>query len=70
MLSVIFKFKDAEGRTVNVTVDDLNPIMEPVDIIDAGNAIAAIADYQPYGASLVALAGVTVLEKISTELEV
>jgi hypothetical protein len=70
MVSVIFKFRDAEGRAVNVTVDGANPLMDPEDLIDAANAIAAVTEFQPLGAPLATLLSATVAEVILTELEV
>jgi hypothetical protein len=63
-------FRDAGGRLVDFIIDDVNVNLDPADVIDAANAIIAVAAFQPMGAPLAELRGITVIDETRTELEV
>ena len=68
MYQCILNFIDSAGQTVKVTIDDFNPILEPVDIADAAGEIIAIANFAPAGESLTEIKSFEVIERIITTL--
>ena len=55
---------------MDLIIDDLNVILEPVDLIATANAIIAVESYQPMGAPLVELRAITIIDETRTDLEV